>query len=88
MNEKYPGMQKALEMLAAIEDADAADEVVAVLQELAPDYTRYTVAYAFGDTYARTDKPGLREREIATIAMLAAMGTAYPQLKVHIRAGH
>jgi 4-carboxymuconolactone decarboxylase len=29
----------------------------------------------------------LREREIATIAALTAMGTATPQLKVHIEAG-
>ena len=29
----------------------------------------------------------LREREIATIAALAAMGTAAPQLKVHVGAG-
>ena len=82
-----PRMKKAMEMLAAIEDEDAADEVVAVLQELAPDYTKSTVAYAFGDTYARTDQLGLREREIATIAMMAAMGNCAPQLKVHIRAG-
>ncbi len=87
MAEQDPRMKKAMEMLDAIEDADAADEVVAVLQELAPDYTKSTVGYAFGDVYARTDQLGLREREIATIAMLAAIGTAYPQLKVHIRAG-
>lgn len=40
----------------------------------------------FGDIYSR---PGLalRDREIATIAALAAMGNATPQLKVHIEAG-
>jgi 4-carboxymuconolactone decarboxylase len=36
-----------------------------------------------------TARPGLdlRAREIATIAALTAMGTATPQLKVHIEAG-
>lgn len=82
-----PRMQKALDMLHAIEDKDAADEVVSVLNELAPDYARATVAYAFGDTYARTEQLALRDREITTIATLAALGTAQPQLKVHIRSG-
>jgi 4-carboxymuconolactone decarboxylase len=82
-----PRMKKALEMLHAIEDKDAADAVVSVLNELAPDYARATVAYAFGDTYARTRQLALRDREITTIAALAAMGNALPQLKVHIRSG-
>nr|WP_314262297.1 carboxymuconolactone decarboxylase family protein [uncultured Devosia sp.] len=40
----------------------------------------------FGDIYSR---PGLdlRSRESATIAALAAMGNAAPQLKMHIGAG-
>ncbi len=82
-----PRMKKALEMLHAIEDKDAADAVVSVLNELAPDYARATVAYALGDTYARTKQLALRDREITTIAALAAMGNALPQLKVHIRSG-
>ncbi len=32
-------------------------------------------------------EPKLRDREIATIAALAAMDTAQPQLKVHFEAG-
>jgi 4-carboxymuconolactone decarboxylase len=74
-------------MLHAIEDKAAADHVVSVLNELAPDYAKATVAYAFGDTYARTRQLALRDREITTIATLAALGTAQPQLKVHIRSG-
>jgi 4-carboxymuconolactone decarboxylase len=43
------------------------------------------VEFAFGDIYSR---PGLtlRDREIATVAALTAMGTATPQLKVHLHA--
>ena len=39
--------------------------------------------FPFGDIYSR---PGLdlRTREIATVGALTAMGTAPPQLKVHI----
>jgi 4-carboxymuconolactone decarboxylase len=46
---------------------------------------RYIVEFAFGDIYSR---PGLslRDREIATLAMLAALGGREPQLRVHIQA--
>ncbi|MGE4527320.1 MAG: carboxymuconolactone decarboxylase family protein [Rhodospirillaceae bacterium] len=56
------------------------------LAEIAPDFARYLVEFPFGDIYARPGL-GLREREIATIAALAALGNAQPQLKVHIAAG-
>ena len=41
---------------------------------------------SFGDLYSRPAL-NLREREIATIAALTAMGTAQPQLKAHIAGG-
>jgi 4-carboxymuconolactone decarboxylase len=41
---------------------------------------------AGGDIYARPGL-GLRDREIATIAALAALGTAPAQLKIHIEGG-
>lgn len=50
------------------------------------DLGRYIVEYAFGDIYSR-DKLTLREREIATIAMLTCLGGREPQLNVHINAG-
>lgn len=42
----------------------------------------HVIEFPFGDIYSR---PGLdlRSREIATVAALAAMGNARPQLKVH-----
>lgn len=51
-----------------------------------PDLARYTIEYPFKDIYARPGLP-LRDREIATIAALTAMGNAAPQLRVHIQAG-
>ena len=67
-------------------DGAAGAEVIAALADVAPDFADYLFEFPFGDIYSR---PGLdlRAREIATIAALAAMGDAAPQLKVHIRAG-
>ncbi|MBR0817527.1 carboxymuconolactone decarboxylase family protein [Bradyrhizobium liaoningense] len=67
-------------------DGQAGQEVVAALADIAPDFATYVLEFPFGDIYSR---PGLdlRSREIATIAALAAMGNATPQLKVHIEAG-
>lgn len=71
-------------MLAAIDGA-AGQGVVEALADIAPDFARYLLEFPFGDIYARPGL-GLREREIATIAALCALGHARPQLKVHIAA--
>lgn len=67
-------------------DGEAGRNVIDALADIAPDFADYLLEFPFGDIYSR---PGLslRDREIATIAALAAMGTAQPQLKVHIEAG-
>jgi len=64
----------------------AGERVVEALADISPDLGRYIVEFGFGDVYSR---PGLtlREREIATIGALTALGNAAPQLKVHIAAG-
>ena len=74
-----------LERLSAIDGRDG-HAVVESLKAISPDFARYLVEFPFGDIYAR---PGLdlRQREIATIAALTALGTARPQLEVHIAAG-
>lgn len=67
-------------------DGQAGRNVIDALADIAPDFATYLIEFPFGDIYSR---PGLshRDREIATIAALAAMGTAAPQLRVHIQAG-
>ncbi|MBK4214826.1 carboxymuconolactone decarboxylase family protein [Paracoccus caeni] len=67
-------------------DGSGGQAVIDALADIAPDFATYLLEFPFGDIYAR---PGLshRDREIATIAALAAMGNAQPQLRVHIRAG-
>ena len=67
-------------------DGEAGERVVAALADIAPDFAEMLLEFPFGDIYTR---PGLavRDREIATIAALCAMGTAPAQLKVHVEAG-
>lgn len=60
--------------------------VVAALADIAPDFATYLIEFLFGDIDSRLGL-GPRDREIATIAALAAMGNAAPQLEVHIEAG-
>jgi 4-carboxymuconolactone decarboxylase len=57
--------------------------VVESLKDLAPDLAQWIIEFSYGDVMSR---PGLdlRSRQFATIAALTAMGTAAPQLKVHI----
>ncbi len=77
--------ETGLRVLSEVDGA-AGEKVVASLAGIAPEFARYLIEFPFGDIYARPGL-GLREREIATIAALAAMGNARPQLKVHIAAG-
>ena len=67
-------------------DGAGGQAVINALADIAPDFATYLLEFPFGDIYSRPGL-GLREREIATIAALAAMGNATPQLRVHIRAG-
>lgn len=76
--------QRGRETLAAV-DGPAGLEVVDKLSETFPDFARYLVEFPFGDIYARPGL-GLRERELATVAALCALGHALPQLKVHVQA--
>lgn len=78
-NDRYArGWEKLKEV-----DGEVGERVVASLADIAPDFGRLLIEFGFGDIYSR---PGLdlKSREIATIAALAALGNAQPQLKVHI----
>ena len=78
-NERYArGSQRLAEV-----DGEAGRHVVDALKDVAPDLARYVIEFGFGDVYSR---PGLdlRTRELATVAGLAALGHAQPQLKVHV----
>lgn len=62
-------------------DGKAGVEIVAPLGDLG----RYIAEFAFGDIYNR-EGLSLRDRELATVAALTAMGGREPQLKVHMGA--
>ncbi|PML56979.1 carboxymuconolactone decarboxylase family protein [Vibrio lentus] len=66
-------------------DGEAGKQVIESLQDICPDLAKYTIEYPFGDIYSR---PGLdlKSREIATVAVLTALGNCAPQLKVHLNA--
>jgi 4-carboxymuconolactone decarboxylase len=74
------GLQRLREV-----DGVAGDGVLESLADICPDLGKYIVEFGFGDIYSR---PGLtlQQRELATVAALTALGTAQPQLKVHIGA--
>lgn len=66
-------------------DGEMGQQVIESLKAIAPDFARYLIEFPFGDIYSR---PGLdlKSREIATVAALAALGNAQPQLRVHLQA--
>jgi len=72
---------KALERISGA----SGEEVVSGLEDIAPALGDFIIDFSYGDVLSR---PGLddRTRELATIAMLTAVGTATPQLKVHVNA--
>jgi len=73
--------------LERLKEVDGADGLRALerLEGVSPDLARYVVEFAFGEVYQR---PGLelKQREIAAVAALTALGHARPQLKTHLRA--
>ena len=73
MNERFErGLRRANEV-----DQEQVGRIVASLHDIAPDFARYLVEFAFGDIHAR---PGLdlKARQIATVAALTALGTVPP----------
>jgi len=78
MNTRY---ERGLARLSEI-DRSQIERILTGLEDIAPDFARYLVEFAFGDIYAR---PGLdlKSRQIATVAALTTLG-AMPQLKAHI----
>ncbi|MEV4052136.1 carboxymuconolactone decarboxylase family protein [Amycolatopsis sp. NPDC049688] len=74
--------QRGLAAMRAV-DGEAGEKVAAALADIAPDLATYIIEFTFGEVYTRPHL-SLRHREIVTIAACVALGTALPQLKVHI----
>lgn len=78
-NDRYNrGWEKLKEI-----DGKAGEAVIQGLQDICPDLGKYIIEYPFGDIYQRKGLT-LQQRELATIAMLGALGGCAPQLEVHI----
>ena len=67
----------------AVITGDTGAAIVEGLKDIAPDLAEWIISFSYGDVMSR---PGLdlRSRQFATIGALTAMGTAAPQLKVHV----
>jgi len=75
---------QALALLEQLESG-ASGRVAKNLYDFHPDAVEILQGFAFTDVVAREGIP-LKTREMLTVAMLAAMGTAAGQLEFHIRA--
>lgn len=80
-SERY---DSGLRQLGAV-DGEQGRAVVEKLAQSFPDFATYLVEFPFGDIYSRPGL-GLRERELVVVGALCAMGTAAPQLRVHLHA--
>lgn len=79
MSDRYERGEK---LLRTIDGDRVADNLIARYQDLAPDFTRYLVEFAFGEIYAR--EGDLKHRELVAIAALATMGGCDAQLETHV----
>ena len=66
-------------------DGEQGDKVMQALADIAPDLARYIIGFAFGEIYTRPPLD-LQQRELITLAALAAQGGCEKQLHVHIHA--
>ena len=80
MSERYRRGLDVAERLAADKIAHFVKSGVA---EVAPDFARMVIEFAFGDLYSR-DALDIRSRELVAIAALAASGNSAAQLRIHV----
>ena len=70
------------ELLRTVDGDRVAENLLRAYDDVAPDFTRYLVEFAFGEIYAR--EGDLRQRELVVIASLATMGGCDAQLETHV----
>ena len=78
-DQRYERGQKVLKAITG----GTGPAVVEGLKDIAPDLAEWIIAFCYGDVLSRSGLD-LRSRQFSTVAALTAMGTAVPQLKVHI----
>ncbi|WP_129842921.1 carboxymuconolactone decarboxylase family protein [Streptomyces sp. RFCAC02] len=72
------------ETLDLLQDAPTQQATLPWLDEVAPGFADWVVTALFGGTYQREGLT-LRDRQIANLAALAALGGVDPQLTGHVR---
>ncbi|MEY9856806.1 4-carboxymuconolactone decarboxylase [Catenulispora sp. GAS73] len=71
-------------LLDVLQDEATQNAALPGLEKLAPGFTDWIVTALFGGTYQRPAL-GLRERQIANLAALTALGGVEPQLVGHVK---
>ena len=74
--------ERGEKLLRQVDGDKVADNLIAAYEDLAPDFTRYLVEFAFGEIYARDGD--LKQRELVAISSLATMGGCDRQLETHV----
>src|SRR5579859_922528 len=74
--------KRGMAILQQVGGADY-DVPIRALQDIAPALGRFTVEFGYGDVLSRPAL-GLQTRQLCTVAALAALGNAAPQLRYHI----
>lgn len=84
MTEQQPAdrYSRGMDILRTVAGVDR-PAVLDSLADICPDLGRYTVEFPYGDVYARPALT-LRQRQLATVAALTALGHPVPQLRFHI----
>ena len=71
-------------LLNVLQDEATQNAALPGVEKLAPGFTDWIVTALFGGTYQRPAL-GLRERQIANLAALTALGGVEPQLVGHVK---
>jgi 4-carboxymuconolactone decarboxylase len=74
-------MNEGERIMRLVDGDTVTDNTIKAFEEIAPDFSRYLVDFAFGEIYARDGD--LKHREIVAIAALATMGLDH-QLETHV----
>lgn len=77
-------LQRGLDKLNEIDGAQG-EAVMQALADVAPDLGGYIISFAFGEIYQRPHLD-VQQRELVTLAALAAQDGCEKQLRVHIHA--
>lgn len=80
MSERY---RRGLDIAGQLASDKVAHFVESGVAEIAPDFARMVIEFAFGDIYSRDVLP-LKTRELIAIATLAVGGKASAQLRLHV----